>query len=191
MGGHSSGGPSRAVRLAFPLRMAPAILLESLLKRKAWLGCGHSTRQAPVLCLSGSPVQCLRALYILGFPRLIYLYQPDCTGQPHSDANTEAQRGEVTCSRSHSQNSNPRLSNSISAWALSCFAVKPPEDHRRWSGQICACHMAWCPQEVPGSFHRRARVTYQSFLETVGAFRRWQRVLSSLAMRTLLTWPLG
>lgn len=55
---------------------------------------------------------------------------------------------------------------------------------------MCACQMVRRRQEVPGRFHLSV-VTYQSFLESADPLRRWPRVLSSLAMQTLLTWPFG
>lgn len=42
-----------------------------------------------------------------------------------------------------------------------------------------------------GRFHLSARITPQTFLETVGPFRRWQRAPTFLASQTPLTWPFG
>lgn len=112
-------------------------------------------------------------------------------GQPHlSDGNTEAQRGEVPCSRSHSQNSNPRLSNSVGAPALSRFTVKPPENHRRCSGPTLPAKWCGAHRKCQGVFISECRSRTRACWR-LDAFRRWQRVLGNLAMHTLLTWPFG
>lgn len=78
----------------------------------------------------------------------------------------------MTCPRSHSQNSNPRLPNSRCAYALSHFTGKPPAHRRRWSVRnVCLPNCA--VQTGSGGRLRLHCGHLQSSLESVAPFRRW------------------